>query len=256
MIPAIIVIPARMDSTRLPGKPLLNTTGKPLIQHTYEQALKSKQASAVWVVTDHKEIYDAVLAFGGNAYMNASRCANGTVRVADFVAVADRHSMVIVNWQGDEPELDPADVDRLIAHTLQYRVITTLCTKFTNYSEFTSRNTVKVVMAQDHALYFSREAIPHFDHARWSFEEHPARKHIGVYCFPPGIFNGTARHYGGLSLFSCSPYSLAEDLEQLVILEGGFKLDCLQTDHKSYGVDTPVDYDNFCLRHAMRLRLS
>ena len=251
---AAIVIPARYGSTRLPGKPLLAETGKPLIQHVYEQARKTKHASAVIVATDDGRIFDAVKNFGGDALMTAADHESGSARIAEAAAAVDAE--IIVNLQGDEPEVDPAHIDRLIEIQAAARTFaSTLACRFpadakSGAGSPDDPSAVKVILGQRgdantyRALYFTRSLCPYprDNHGLISAPE-KYFLHIGVYAFsraslkafaetPPGVLEQTER------------------LEQLRILEMGEPIAVGIIDSAPPGIDTPEDYAAFVRRSA------
>lgn len=237
---AVVVIPARYASQRLPAKPLLNDTGKFLIQHVYEQAVRAKRVSAVVVATDDQRIFDAVASFGGQAVMTREDHPSGTDRIAEAAAtlVAD----VIVNLQGDEPQFDPADLDRLVELMADPAVgMATLAIPVRNKADHLNPNVVKVVCdCTGRALYFSRSPIPFVRDGEPDFARTPPQflQHLGVYAYRRGVL---------LQLAATPPHPLeqVEKLEQLRALAHGIpiKVGVIATAHR--GVDTPEDYAAF-----------
>jgi 3-deoxy-manno-octulosonate cytidylyltransferase (CMP-KDO synthetase) len=229
----ICIIPARFASTRLPGKPLADIAGKPMIQHVYEQALKAKLPSSVWVATDDQRVYDAVQAFGGHAVMTSCEHCTGTDRLAE---VARRHDAdIIVNIQGDEPLIAPEVID-LAVEPFSHRpelVMTTLKTRLSE-EEFANPAVVKVVSDQQgHALYFSRSLIPY---PRNPGKDFAVYKHIGLYAYRKDFL----LKYAAMRQ---TPLEQAESLEQLRVLENGYRILVLETNYQCIGVDTPEDLE-------------
>ena len=238
----ICVIPARYGSKRFPGKPLASDTGKPLIQHVCEAAAGATRVDAVLVATDDERIRDAVEAFGGRAVMTASEHPCGTDRVAE-AAEAFPDARIVINFQGDEPELDPALLDRLVeafdadpsleAATLAGPLVP---------DEATDPNAVKVVVgAGGDALYFSRAPIP------WARDGQAARrapmlKHFGIYAFRAAAL----RAYAAMPQ---TPLEVTEKLEQLRWLENGRRMRVIVTDSRPGGIDTPESYAAFVARY-------
>mgnify|MGYP000874981819 FL=1 len=227
----ICVIPARYASTRLPGKPLVDIAGKPMIQHVYEQALKAKLPSAVWVATDDRRVFDAVSAFGGQAVMTSADHCTGTDRLAEVArrCAAD----IIVNIQGDEPLIAPEVIDQVVQPFLQEPelVMTTLKSRLPE-EDFTNPAVVKVVTDQrGYALYFSRSLIPY---PRYAGEDFAIYKHIGLYAYRKEFL----LRYASLPQ---TPLEKAESLEQLRVLENGYRILVLGTNYQCIGVDTPED---------------
>jgi 3-deoxy-manno-octulosonate cytidylyltransferase (CMP-KDO synthetase) len=240
---AAIIIPARFASTRFPGKPLAHHTGKFLIQHVVEQAAKAKSAHHVVVATDDDRIYIAVQQFGGNAVMTSTDHQSGTDRIAEAIANPLLKDIdIIVNVQGDEPEIDPALIDNLIRACSEPGVsMATVSAPFEHSADVQNPNIVKVVTDQrGFALYFSRSVIPH-DRDK-SAAHSLYRKHLGLYAY---------RRDALLTLAKTPVCELerTEKLEQLRALYLGMKILVLQTDHAPHGIDTPEDYAAFVERY-------
>ena len=235
-----IVIPARFASSRLPGKPLLRDTGKYLIQHVCERADRAKCAADVIVATDDPRILAAVREFGGRAAMTRADHASGTDRVAEVAAglTAD----VVINLQGDEPQLDPAAIDRL-ADLMRDPAsdMATLAVPIADRENYLSPNVVKVVCDdRGRALYFSRSPIPMTREGEPDLAARPARylQHLGVYAYRRPFL---------LRLAALPPHPLeeAEKLEQLRVLGAGGTIQVGRVAHAHRGVDTPADYAAF-----------
>lgn len=237
-----IVIPARYGSTRLPGKPLLRSTGKYLIEHVYEQALHAKSATTVIVATDDSRILAAVESFGGRAMMTRKDHPSGTDRIAE-VAEGLPDIDTIINLQGDEPLFDAANLDLLaglLANDSQADVAT-LATPIRDRETYLSPNCVKVVCDdRGRALYFSRSPIPFFRDREPELRAVPPQilLHLGVYAY---------RRETLLKLAATPPHPLeqAEKLEQLRVLGTGgtIRIGVVSAAHR--GVDTPADYTAF-----------
>lgn len=246
---AIIVIPARFGSTRFPGKPLARQTGKFLIQHVVEQAQKAKRASSVIVATDDNRIYDAVRSFGGLAVMTSPTHQSGTDRIAEVMRKPEfASSKVVVNVQGDEPEIDPNLIDNLIRVTEQADVsMATVSAPFEHVEDIFNPNMVKVVVDQRRfALYFSRSVIP-YDRDRLTANANKLtlaalyRKHLGIYAYKRDFLLTLA------STAVCDIERL-EKLEQLRALYLGAKIFVEDTPIAPHGIDTPEDYAAFVKR--------
>lgn len=227
----LIVIPARYESTRLPGKPLLEIAGKPLIQLVYERAAESRLQNGVIVATDDERILRAVTAFGGDAVMTNPSCRSGTDRV--FEAISEREAGLVINLQGDEPFMRPDMADLLFSVMDNEDLdMATLCSPIADDREYHDPNTVKVVLdGRGFALYFSRSPIPHL---RNGAAKPLLYKHIGIYAFKRDF----------LERFVKMPRSRLEDLEsleQLRVLENGFRIRVLTTQYDGFGIDTPAD---------------
>ena len=228
----LAVIPCRYDSTRLPGKPLADILGKPMIRHVYEQVSRAEKLDAVVIATDDERIVDAVRAFGGRVELTSREHANGTSRVAEVAARNDCD--YVLNVQGDEPLLDPRSLDELAEGLLLEGVKSaTLCCSIEDEASLSDPATVKVVrnLAGD-ALYFSRSRIPFVRDASGI----KTFAHIGVYGFEKNFLAPVA----GLPQ---TPLAEAESLEQLKVLENGYAMRVIETKYPPRGpsVDTPED---------------
>lgn len=233
-----------MASTRLPGKPLLARTGKPLIQHVVEQAQQARCLRRVVVATDSPDIIDAVHRFGAQAILTGEH-PNGTSRLAEALTLLDDPHDLIVNIQGDEPEVSPATIDALAQGLADDpdAAMATLYSPFAPHDDPANPNIVKVVKtAHDRVLYFSRSLIPfHRDpHAKAS--PPTLYKHPGLYAYRRAFL----LNYADLTP---TPLEQAEQLEQLRVLEHGHAIRLVRTDHAAAGIDTPDQYNAFVARH-------
>lgn len=228
------IIPARYASTRLPGKPLLDIAGKPMIQHVVERVRQARRPSLVIVATDDARIFAAVQAFGGDARMTSAAHPTGTDRLAE-VAAALPEMDLILNIQGDEPLIPPQAIDELAAAfdgrpDLQMASLMTPMAE----EEFDNPAAVKVVVSLDgHALYFSRSLIPY---PRQRGPQWRCFKHLGVYAYRRDF----------LLRFAATPptpLETTESLEQLRALENGWRIRMIETPFRSVGVDTPEDLE-------------
>jgi 3-deoxy-manno-octulosonate cytidylyltransferase (CMP-KDO synthetase) len=236
------IIPARLQSTRLPQKLLLAETGKPLLQYTWEAACRAGSLDEVIVATDSAEIATAVRAFGGRVELTGEH-PSGTDRIAEVVRRSCLAADVVVNIQGDEPELDPAQIDALVetlanSPTAQ---MATLATPLAAASRHESARTKVVCAADGRALYFSRAPIPYWRDAETSGvlpAETPWLLHLGIYAY--------RRDYL-LRLTDLPPSRLEqlEKLEQLRALEDGAAIQVAVVQHPAVGIDTPEDYARF-----------
>lgn len=237
------IIPARYASTRFPGKPLADIGGKSMIQRVYEQALKSELLSSVIVATDDQRIFDHVISFGGSAQMTSGDHQSGTDRCAE-VALKHPDSEVFINIQGDEPFIDPKQIDLLCKCFEQQDVnLATLIKQITAYSELTNSNTPKVVVnALNEAIYFSRTPIPFLrNHELSDWLNHRLYfKHIGIY----GYRKDTLKKITGLPV---SGLEQAEALEQLRWIENGLRINVAETNIESIAIDTPRDLEKALL---------
>jgi 3-deoxy-manno-octulosonate cytidylyltransferase (CMP-KDO synthetase) len=237
------VIPARLASTRLPRKLLLRETGEPLIQHTYEAARQAIHPIGVCVATDHVEIFDAVRAFGGMVLMTSPDAASGTDRVAEVARQLDGVD-VIVNVQGDEPEIAGRAID-LAIELLERNpsaVMSTLATPIRSQRQLEDPACVKVVFdSAGRALYFSRSPVPRareWDDALLASDPPSFYQHVGLYAY---------RREFLLQLSTLPPSRLEkiEKLEQLRVLEAGYSILVGVVDEPTFGIDTPEDYRAF-----------
>jgi len=237
----IIVIPARLGSTRLPEKPLLKETGKYLIQHVYEQACLSKRAKRIVVATDDERIMEACKSFGAEAMMTRADHPSGTDRVAEVARAID--CKLVVNLQGDEPEVAPQSLDLLfdLLENHPEAPMATLATPIATLEAFQNPNCVKVVVDdQGRALYFSRSPIPYFRDGtpEISVQSPKAWQHLGLYGYRKDFLLG-------ISQIPPHPLELAEKLEQLRVLAKGIPLMVGKIVHQGIGIDTPDDYRAF-----------
>lgn len=223
-------IPARYASTRLPGKPLREIAGRPLIEHVYRRVREARRISRVVVLTDDERIAQAVAAFGGEWEMTPAGCPSGTDRIA--WAARNWREEAVINVQGDEPLIDPEAVDRLADHLASHREdpVTTLAAP-ADPEDLEDPNVVKVVLdLRGYALYFSRAGIPY---ARTGEGFGPLR-HLGIYGYQRQALLRLAN-------LEPTPLERREALEQLRALEHGIPIRVLQVDRASPGVDTEED---------------
>lgn len=234
---SICVIPARFGSTRLPGKPLLKIGGKPMIQRVYEQARKAGRLDRVIIATDHESILNTVRDFGGEVVMTSASHASGTDRVAEVMRKMDAD--VVINIQGDEPFISPKLLNEMAALFERTDIdIATPVHRIRNPEDLDNPNLVRVVRdTNGFALYFTRSVIPYFRDEP-SMDRWPERtayfKHIGLYAY---------RKETLLEITALPESSLekAEKLEQLRMLENGYRVFTLETGYESVCVDTEAD---------------
>jgi 3-deoxy-manno-octulosonate cytidylyltransferase (CMP-KDO synthetase) len=234
------IIPARYASTRFPGKPLVDIAGKTMIHRVYEQALKAKSLTEVLVATDDERIFKEVEGFGGKVIMTAPHHQNGTERCAEVAAKLDVN--VVINIQGDEPFIQPEQIDLLSATFINNLYNTQIATlikvhPFHALDEVLNNPArIKVVVNNKlEALYFSRSLIPFLrDHSKALSTTF--YKHIGIYGFRKDVL---------LELVKLPPshLELAESLEQLRWLENGYRIQCAITNMESTSVDVPADLE-------------
>lgn len=236
---AIGLIPARMAATRLPGKPLIEISGKPMIQHAWERARQATALSDVLVATPDDEIRRAVEGFGGHAIMTSDRHRSGTDRVAEAAHGLDAE--IIVNIQGDEPLIDPAYIDAAIAPlaadpSLPMSSLMCACPE----EDLDNPACVKVVVAlSGDALYFSRARIPFERSAEGGTG---VRQHIGLYAYRRDFLAEFAR-------LPATPLERTESLEQLRAIEHGFRIRMVAVLNAPLSVDTPEDLSR--VRHLL-----
>lgn len=238
MAEAIGVIPARFASTRFPGKPLVDIMGMSMVQRVYRQASQATRLSRVVVATDDERIFDHVKGFGGEAVMTSSLHASGTDRCAEAVTLMGGDFDTVVNIQGDEPFIDPSQIDLLVSLFDNSDVnIGTLVKRISNGEELHSDTVIKVVQGHGgRALYFSRNPVPHVRGALPSELLHRAVffKHIGIYAYRADVLRT-------ISALPVSDLERAEGLEQLRWLENGHGIHLAETAHESNSVDSPED---------------
>jgi 3-deoxy-manno-octulosonate cytidylyltransferase (CMP-KDO synthetase) len=227
------VIPARLASSRFPGKVLAQIASKPMLQHVYERASQARYLTSIIVATDDERVFEVARNFGARVRMTRSDHLSGTDRVAE-VASAENCD-IVVNIQGDEPLIDPDAIDAAIlpmVHDTDIQMAT-LKKKIIDPREIADPNVVKVItdLAGD-AIYFSRLPIPYYREKSAS----PYFKHIGIYLYQRDFLLG----YSALPV---GPLERAERLEQLRALENGLKIRVVETDYESLGVDTPEDLE-------------
>ena len=238
-----IVIPARLESTRLPRKLLLNETGKSLLQHTYEAASTSRLADQVIVAVDDQKLVDVVQSFGGQVQMTDPHHQSGTDRVAEVARSLSAYD-VIVNVQGDEPDLPGKAIDQAIEilDTHPEADVATLATPIRNRETLNDPSCVKVVFAADgRAMYFSRSPIPCARH--WKdrlLDTDPANfyQHVGIYAYRQSFLQR-------ISSLERTGIEKIESLEQLRFLYWGASIFVGVIDHPVLGIDTPEDYAAF-----------
>jgi len=235
------IIPARIGSTRLPRKPLLEETGRPLIVHVVDHVKRAGKIDVVIVATDSDEIARAVEAHGGTARMTSPDHRSGTDRVAEVARDLDHAAFI--NVQGDEPDLDPDDLDRL-AEALEEdpTAIWTLAVPIEDEETWRDPHSVKVVVDENgRALSFTRSPVPYAANFEDVRGPRLARKHLGVYGFPRELL---------FRFTSLEPTALeeCERLEQLRALGHGIPIRVLEAASAPNGIDTPEDYRRFVER--------
>jgi 3-deoxy-manno-octulosonate cytidylyltransferase (CMP-KDO synthetase) len=233
----LAVIPARYASTRFPGKPLVDIGGKSMIQRVYEQVQKVNTIQKIVVATDHKDIHDHVIGFGGQACMTSEHHATGTDRCYEALTHQDDKFDYVINIQGDEPFIQPDQINQLTSLLNGDTAIATLVKKIDSEEELTNPSEVKVVVDRNHfALYFSRSVIPYLRNIpreKWltNFKYY---KHIGLYAFRTDVLKE-------VTTIPVSSLEKAESLEQLRWLENGYSIAVAETTTESICIDTPED---------------
>jgi len=233
------IIPARYASTRFPGKPLIDIQGKTMIQRVYEQAKKSLLQKVV-VATDDERIYDHVVSFGGEAVMTAAHHASGTDRCFDALQQLDEKFDYVVNIQGDEPLINPQQINELVEVLKSGEVeLATQMVGVNDYETLFNVGEVKIELNKNNeALCFSRSVIPFMkgvDEKEWHLHHHYYR-HVGMYAYRVGVLDAITK-------LPVSSLENAESLEQMRWLENGFKIKCVETKYESHCVDTPEDVE-------------
>jgi len=232
------IIPARYASTRFPGKPLTDIHGKSMIQRVYEQCIKAKLDRVV-VATDDDRIFEHVQKFGGEAIMTANTHKSGTDRIAEAAKTLHlTDEDIVLNIQGDEPFIDPEDIQLLGTCFEDKRTeIATLVKKIGDLETLNNPNSPKVVLGiNQQALYFSREAIPHIkgiDKENW-LSKRTFFQHIGIYAFRYVILKE-------ITALSASPLEQSEGLEQLRWIENGYTIQTAEISSECIAVDCPED---------------
>lgn len=232
------MIPARYGSTRFPGKPLALVGGKTLIERTYENAKKCKRLSEVAIATDDERIFFHVTGFGALSVMTSPDCPTGTERLADAIKRDKRFDDfdLIVNIQGDEPLLQADVIEQVIDKLIEdaSASMSTAVVILKEKDEAENYSTVKCVMDQKgNALYFSRSLIPNGHSGKWQPDVCYYR-HLGIYCYRREFL----LHYASLLP---TPLQMCEDLEQLKVLENGYKIKVAVVNSAAIGVDRPED---------------
>jgi 3-deoxy-manno-octulosonate cytidylyltransferase (CMP-KDO synthetase) len=233
------IIPARYGSTRFPGKPLIDILGKTMIQRVYEQASQSKFLKKLVVATDDKRIADHVKSFNGNVIMTSPENATGTDRCKEAMGSIDENYEYIINIQGDEPLVDPRQIDELAA-VLDGKVqLATQIMEITSQIFLSDPSSVKVVVNDKmEALYFSRSPVPYLRNQpqhEWHLH-HTYYRHMGMYAYRRDILEQVTK-------LPVSSLEKAESLEQLRWLEHGFTIKCILTNYACLGVDTAADVE-------------
>ncbi len=231
---AIGVIPARWGSTRFEGKMLALLNGRPLIEHVWTAVKQSRLLEDVWIACDDDRILQAAERFGAKAVMTAVDHESGTDRIAE--AVINIPTQIVINIQGDEPLIAPAVIDDLAKILLADENISmaTVIKRIDKEEDLHNPNVVKAVIdGQHNALYFSRSPIP-YNAVKKAFAQSVYYKHLGLYGYRKDFLLGFKN-------LPVSALEATEKLEQLRVLDAGYKIKTIQTDYETIGVDTPED---------------
>lgn len=233
------IIPARYASSRFPGKPLVEINGVSMIERVYQEASKAKTLDYVVVATDDERIFEHVKAFGGNVVMTSSNHPSGTDRCYEAFKKVKGDFNYIINIQGDEPFINPEQIDELGNVCKGQTELATQMIKVDNHEFLFDMGEVKIVLNKDNeALYFSRMVIPYIkgvDEKEWH-KHHDYFRHVGMYAYRSDVL------YAITSL-KVSSLEKAESLEQLRWLEAGYKIKCVETLYDSHCIDTPEDIE-------------
>jgi 3-deoxy-manno-octulosonate cytidylyltransferase (CMP-KDO synthetase) len=241
---ATVIIPARFGSTRFPAKIVASETGKPLVQHVVERVKECKRVRQILVATDDRRIADALAEFGTTTVMTSPAHQSGTDRIAEVARSLGNDSEIIINVQGDEPEIEPEVVDGLVERMENSDdVMATAATRFPVGADPNDPNLVKVVLsAEGRALYFSRSPIP-YRRDSTQVDPPPYYLHLGIYAYRRDF----------LVTFAAWPQTrleITEKLEQLRALEHGRSIYVLVVNRATHGIDTPQQYAAFVERHG------
>ncbi|MGL4954709.1 MAG: 3-deoxy-manno-octulosonate cytidylyltransferase [Cetobacterium sp.] len=227
------VIPARYESTRLPRKPLKDICGHTMIEWVYKRAIKSNLDRVV-IATDSKEVFDEVLSFGGDVIMTDANHLNGTSRIAEVCQKITDYD-VVINIQGDEPLIEPDMINSLIDIFKEEKDLkmATLKHKMKKKEDIENPNFVKVITdKKDYAIYFSRSVIPY-----------PRNENLDIYFKHVGIYGYKREFVLEYSKLESTPLENSESLEQLRVLENGYKIKVLETPYEIIGVDTAEELE-------------
>ncbi|MDZ4715908.1 MAG: 3-deoxy-manno-octulosonate cytidylyltransferase [Cytophagales bacterium] len=234
------VIPARYASSRFPGKPMADLLGKSMVERVYLQCRKAKQLDAIVVATDHPKIHEHVLAFGGQSCMTRETHPSGTDRCYEAMELQKESFDFVINIQGDEPFIDPQQIDLLCSSLNEKTELATLIQRIRTLDQLVSPNEAKVVLnTKKEAMYFSRTPIPYVQNQPqkgWLDHGHFYR-HVGLYAYRNDILKA-------ISKLDVSDLEKAESLEQLRWIENGFHIKTVETDaDEGMCIDTPEDLE-------------
>ena len=250
-----VIIPSRFGSSRFRGKPLALIAGLPMIQRVYEQAIKSKSISRVVVATDDRQIFDTVKEFNGEVVMTSEDLRSGTDRVAEAAGILNlKPEEIVVNIQGDQPAFNSIVLDELVLPFENDSNIemATLAFKIKNKEEIANPTDVKVIFDNNNfAIYFSRAQIPYPRDSKENENLPDYYKHLGFYAYKKSFLDK-------ISKLDSGKYENIEKLEQLRVLEYGFKIKISVTEYDAPGVDIPEDIkkiENYLKNHIQKNQL-
>jgi len=242
----VAVIPARYSSTRFAGKVLAKDTGKFLIQHTYERACLAKLPEKVIIAADDEKVAAAAETFGAECVLTSPDHQSGTDRIAEAVAGMDVE--IIVNLQGDEPEIDPGNIDYLAKMLIDNPdcPMATLAAEFQNARQVSDPNIVKVIIGcNNKAIYFSRSPIPYDREKSGVGDVKQYLRHIGIYAY-------RKKFLLEITVLPQTPLEKIEKLEQLRAIENGYPILVGKVEHTCDGIDTPEQYAAFVKRYKKK----
>jgi 3-deoxy-manno-octulosonate cytidylyltransferase (CMP-KDO synthetase) len=233
------IIPARYASTRFPGKPLIQINGKSMIQRVYEQAAKSKLMTKIIIATDDDRIAEHAKSFGAEVVITKAEHPSGTDRCFEAYQLNGQNFDYVLNIQGDEPFLDPEQIDSLAQGCAEDVEIATQMIKCTDHDVLFDKGEVKIILnSNKEAIYFSRNVIPFIkgkDEKEWH-KHFDYYRHVGMYAYRTDILEK-------ITQLKPSALELAESLEQLRWVEYGYKIKCIETSFESHCIDTPEDIE-------------
>lgn len=233
------IIPARYESTRFPGKPLIDILGKSMIQRVYEQSLLASKLDKVLIATDDERIANHVREFGAEVVITRKNHPSGTDRCYEALEKADGNFEYVINIQGDEPFIDPEQINELASVCDGQTELATQMILVDNHSVLFDKGEVKIVLNEaGEALYFSRSVIPYLKGVpenEWHLH-HQYFRHVGMYAYRKDILQAITK-------LKPSTLEKAESLEQLRWLENGYKIKLVKTQFDSHCIDTPEDVE-------------
>lgn len=232
------IIPARYASSRFPAKALADIGGKTMVQRVYEQARQAKSLQQVVVATDHEQIFAHVQSFGGEAVMTSPAHPSGTDRCYEAWQALGSSASYVINIQGDEPFIQPEQINLLAACLDGDTQLATLVKKIEDVETLLDPNKARVLLnARSEAIYFSRQPLPHVRGVpvvEWLAQQHTFYKHIGMYAYRTDVLRE-------ITQLPVSSLEKAEALEQLRWIENGYRIKVAVTTLESTGIDTPED---------------